>query len=203
MNDIYRDQHKKRLSFMPWLYYSLKPEHKEWALAWQQEIQQQLQKMETVAISDNCFIAPEANLFAEPGRDIVMGNNSYIAAECVLHGPIKIGKNVSINHHVTMEGGSQAIVIGDDTRIASYCTFYAFNHGMNADRLINEQPVSSKGIVIGKDVWIGARVGIVDGVTIGDHAVIGLGSVVTKDVPAFAIVAGSPAKQIGDRNDKQ
>lgn len=202
MSELYRDQHKKRLSFMPWLYYSLKPEHKDWALTWQQAIQQHIQKMETVTIGENCFIAPEANLFAEPGRDILIGDNSYIAAECVLHGPINIGKNVSINHHVTMEGGSQAIAIGDDTRIASYCTFYAFNHGMNSDRLINEQPVTSKGIVIGKDVWIGARVGIVDGVTIGDHAVIGLGSVVTKDVPPFAIMAGSPAKQIGDRRDK-
>jgi len=202
MIELYRDQHKKRLSFMPWLYYSLKPEHKTWALIWQQEIQQHLKQMETVSIGNQCFISPEANLFAEPGRDILIGDNSYIAADCVLHGPIKIGKNVSINHHVTMEGGSQAIVIGDDTRIASYCTFYAFNHGMQAGKLINEQPVTSKGIVIGCDVWIGAQVGIVDGVTIGDHAVIGLGSIVTKDVPPFAIMGGSPAKQIGTRDEK-
>jgi acetyltransferase-like isoleucine patch superfamily enzyme len=102
-----------------------------------------------------------------------------------------------------MEGGSKGIVIGDFTRIASYCTLYAFNHGMKADQKIVNQPITSQGITIGKDVWIGAQVGIVDGVTIADSAVIGMGSTVTKNVSEFAIMAGSPAKQIGDRRDKR
>jgi acetyltransferase-like isoleucine patch superfamily enzyme len=70
---------------------------------------------------------------------------------------------------------------------------------MEPDRLIREQPVCSRGITIGKDVWIGARAGITDGVTIGDHAVVAMGAVVTRDVEPWQIVAGVPARPIGDR----
>jgi acetyltransferase-like isoleucine patch superfamily enzyme len=195
----YRQQHKKRLSYMPWLYLSLKPEHKEWAEEWQMNIQNHLRKMETVEIGKGCFIAPEAQLFAEPGRPIVLGDFSYIAADCVIHGPIEIGKNVSINHHVTLDGGRKGIRIGNYSRVAAYTSAYAFNHGMEADKLIQEQAVTSLGIEIGEDVWIGANVGIVDGVTIGDKSIIGMGSVVTKSVTSGLKVAGNPAKEIGYR----
>jgi len=195
----YRQQHKLRLSYMPWLYAGLKPAHRIWAQAWQDEWQTYLTAMETIVIGKNCFIAPEARLFAEPGRPIVIGDNSYIAADCALHGPITLGQGVSINHHVSLDGGSKGIVIGDNTRIAAYSYAYAFNHGMNEDQLIKDQPVTSKGIHIGCDVWIGANTGIVDGVAIGDHAVVGMGSVVTKSVADYTKVAGNPARIIGSR----
>lgn len=195
----YREQHKRRLSYMPWLYQSLKPEHKEWAEQWQMEIQNYLRKMETVEIGKGCFIAPEAQLFAEPGRPILLGDNSFIAADCVIHGPIEIGQNVSINHHVTLDGGRKGIRIGNYSRIAAYTSAYAFNHGMEADRLIQDQPTTSLGIEIGEDVWIGANVGIVDGVKIGDKSIIGMSSVVTKSVASGLKVAGNPAREIGRR----
>jgi acetyltransferase-like isoleucine patch superfamily enzyme len=197
----YRKQHKKRLSYMPWLYPKLSPKHRVWAQAWQAEVQAYLQDMETIHIGNDSFIAPEANIFAEPGRDIVIGDHCAIAADVMLHGPLTIGDYVSINHSVTMDGGTKGIHIGSHTRIAANCHFFAFNHGMEADRYIHEQPVTSQGINIGKDVWIGANVGIVDGVTIGDHAIIGMGSMVTKDVAPYAKVAGNPARVIGDRRD--
>jgi acetyltransferase-like isoleucine patch superfamily enzyme len=192
-DDSYREQHKQRLAYMPWLYSSLKPAHRVWAAAWQADIQHDLCALETVIIGQHCFIAPTAHLFAEPGRTIRIGDNSQIAADTFLHGPIRLGNHVSINHAVSMDGGSAGITVGDNTRIACHCTLFAFNHGMAAERLIREQPVSSRGIRIGRDVWIGANVSIVDGVTIGDGCIIGMGSVVTRDIPAGTIAAGSPA----------
>ncbi len=197
--DDYREQHKQRLAYMPWLYGRLKPKHLAWAAPWQAGIQQRLSQLETVHFGEHCFVAPQAVLLAEPGRDIIVGDGSQIAADCVIHGPVSLGSRVSINHHVSLDGGASGIHIGDDSRIAAYCTLYAFNHGMAADRPVREQPVTSRGIHIGRDVWVGARAGIVDGVTIGDHAVVGMGAVVTRDVPAWTIVAGNPARPIGRR----
>jgi acetyltransferase-like isoleucine patch superfamily enzyme len=195
----FRDQHKKRLSWMPWLYFVLKERHREWAEAWQREVQEELQSLETITISEGCFVAPEARLFGEPGRGIDIGNGCSIAADVFMHGPITLGRNVSINARASLDGGGKGIVVGDDTRIASGTTIYAFNHGIDPDRLVREQPVTSLGIRIGADVWIGANVGITDGITIGDHAVVAMGAVVTRDVPEWAIVAGVPARVIGDR----
>ena len=67
---------------------------------------------------------------------------------------------------------------------------------MDLERPIYQQAVTSKGIEIGQDVWLGAHVGIKDGVKIGDHAVIGMNSMVTKDIDKHAIVAGNPARLI-------
>ncbi|GAA4874362.1 acyltransferase [Ferrimonas pelagia] len=194
-----REQHKRRLAWMPGLYYRLKPKHLSWAEPWQQALQQAVSEVETVRFGQHCFIAPDLALFAEPGRDIEIGDRCMFAAGSFLHGPIQIGNEVSINHGCSLDGGRAGIRIGDQTRIAHGVSIYAFNHGMALDQPVYQQGVSSKGIVIGKDVWIGARVGIVDGVTIGDHAVIGMGAVVTKDVPPYAKIAGNPARVIGDR----
>lgn len=201
-NIDYQGQHKRRLAYMPWLYFSLKAKHLSWAKPWQQQIQQQLSALETVQIGEDCFIAPNVNLFAEPGRDIIIGKRCMIAADSFLHGPIELGNEVAINHGCSLDGGKGKIVIGSQTRIANNVTIYAFNHGMSPDKPIYQQVVDSKGIIIGSDVWIGAQAGIVDGVNIGNCAVIGMGAIVTKDVPEYAIVAGNPARIIGDRRDK-
>lgn len=198
----YQTQHKKRLSYMPWLYFSLKEKHRLWAKPWQDKVQAHFCAVETITIGDNCFVAPEANLFAEPGRNISMGKQCMIAADSFLHGPITLGDEVAINHGCSFDGGRFGITVGNQTRIANNVTVYAFNHGMAPDTPIYQQASNSKGVVIGDDVWIGAQAGIVDGITIGDHAVIGMGAVVTKDVAAYAIVAGNPARVIGDRRDK-
>jgi acetyltransferase-like isoleucine patch superfamily enzyme len=195
----YQAQHKRRLSYMPWLYYRLKPKHLEWAAPWQAAIQARLCELETVEIGRNVFIAPEAQLFAEPGRPIIVGDNSYIAADAVLHGPITLGESVSINHHASLDGGRAGIHIGDHCRLAAYCSLYAFNHGLAPERLIREQPVSSKGIILQSDVWLGSHTGVVDGVTIRRGAVAGMQSVVTRDVASNTIVAGNPAQVIGQR----
>ncbi len=63
-----------------------------------------------------------------------------------------------------------------------------------------QQPVRSQGIEVGRDVWIGAHVGIKDGIRIEDQAIIGMNSMVTKNVEARAIVGGNPAKFIRYRD---
>jgi hypothetical protein len=113
MTDPYRDQHKKRLSYMPWLYYSLKPAQRHGPSSGSKRLQQHLMAMETVSFAPDCFVAPEAQLFAEPGRQIVVGKGCQIAADCFLHGPIRLGEHVSINHGVTMDGGRAGIEVGD------------------------------------------------------------------------------------------
>jgi acetyltransferase-like isoleucine patch superfamily enzyme len=124
-----------------------------------------------------------------------------VAAQAFLHGPLTLGSNVSINSRASLDGGAVGIVIGDGTRIASGASLYAFDHGLAPHRGIREQPVTSKGIVIGRDVWIGAHAGVTDGVRLGDHCVLGMGAVVTHDVPEYAVVAGVPARVVGDRRD--
>lgn len=200
--DDYIIQHKERLNWMPWLYYTLKPKQLSWAKPWQEAIQQRIQALETVTLGERCFLAESAKLFAEPGRLIEVGNECMIAAGCFLHGPIKLGNEVSLNHGCSLDGGRAGIQIGDQTRIANTVKIYAFNHGMSLEQPIYQQASNSQGVVIGKDVWIGAAVCITDGVTIGDYAVVGMGSVVTQNVPDYAIVAGNPARVIGDRREK-
>jgi acetyltransferase-like isoleucine patch superfamily enzyme len=184
---------------MPWLWFSLKAKHRVWAEPWQAEVQQRLMEEETVFIAEGCFISPDAGIFAELGRPVRIGPRCTVAAQAFLHGPITLGADVSINARASLDGGAVGITIGDGTRIASSASLYAFDHQHAPDRPVRDQPVTSKGIVIGADVWVGAHAGITDGVTVGDHAIIGMGAVVTSDVPAWAIVGGVPARIIGDR----
>jgi acetyltransferase-like isoleucine patch superfamily enzyme len=198
----YREQHQLRLSWMPWLWFAMDEKLRAWAQPWQHDIQARLRAVEAVEIGDNCFVAPEARIFAEPNRPVRLGDRVAIAAEVFLHGPITLGHDVSINARVSMDGGRAGIEVGDGTRIATGVTVFAFDHGLDPGSDIRTQPVRSRGIVIGRDVWIGANAGITDGVRIGDHAVVGMGAIVTRDVPEWAIVGGVPAKVIGDRRER-
>lgn len=150
----------------------------------------------TVEIGQNCFISPLAHIFAEPGRKIKIGDNTFIAVDCTLHGPLEIGNEVAINHHCILDGGRAGIKLHDQVRIAAYCHLYAFDHGMALEQPIYQQAVRSQGIEIGRDVWLGAHVGVKDGVKIAAHAVVGMNSMVTKDIQEREIVAGNPAKLI-------
>ena len=198
----YRAQHQKRLCHMPWLYFSLKPRHRAWAEAWQEEVQARLRELETVEIAEGCFVAPDAAIFGEPGRPVRLGPGCSVASGAFLHGPVTLARDVSINAGARLDGGRAGITVGEGTRIASGATLYAFDHGMKPDRPVRGQPVTSRGITVGADVWIGAQAGVTDGVCIGDHAVVGMGAVVTRDVPAWAIVVGVPARVVGDRRER-
>ena len=84
------------------------------------------------------------------------------------------------------------------------CLIYTTNHSFDdLDRTMDLQGYQeTKSVFIGNDVWIGARVIILPGVSIADGSIIGAGSIVTHDVPSYAVVAGNPAKIIYYRKNK-
>ena len=111
---------------------------------------------------------------------------------------ISIGRGTYINRH-TMLDASERIQIGANCMIGPFCYITDHDHGTQLGLPINQQPLNSGPVYVGDDSWIGAHVTILKGVTIGAGAIVGAGSVVTKDVDANAIVAGVPAKTIGQR----
>lgn len=131
---------------MPWLWPSLKEKHLVWAKPWQAEVQAKLMREETVFIAEDCFIAPDAGIFAELGRPIRFGPRCSVASHAFLHGPLSLGADVSINARASLDGGAVGITVGDGTRIASGAVLYAFDHGLSREREIREQPVRSRGI---------------------------------------------------------
>ena len=110
-----------------------------------------------------------------------LGDNSGIGIRAQINGKVIIGKSV---------------MMGPDVCI------YAINHATDrVDIPINLQGVAPEApVVIGDDVWIGARAIILPGVHVGAGAVIGAGAVVTKDVPDYAVVGGNPARILKMRN---
>ena len=91
------------------------------------------------------------------------------------------------------------INIGNDCLIASNTKFVDHDHGMNRADIMSVQDCDSQAISIGNDVWIGANVVLLKGVTIGDGAVVAAGSVVTKSIPEFEVWGGVPARKISQR----
>ena len=106
---------------------------------------------------------------------------------------IKIGSNTYINRHSFFDA-TMTIVVGEKCGIGPGCYITDHDHGLDPTLAPLDQELISQPTVIGDRVWIGANVTILKGVTVGDDAVIGAGSVVTKDIPAFAIAVGNPAK---------
>ena len=111
---------------------------------------------------------------------------------------IKIGSNVSFGKYCHI-GCINKIDIGDGVLFGSNVLLIDHNHGMNdysdLDLAPNDRTLSSSGpIYVGRNVWIGEKVTILPGVSIGNNSVIGANSVVTKSIPANCIACGIPAK---------
>jgi len=134
-----------------------------------------------------------------------MGRKVFILSKCTLYSPqrISIGENVSINRYTNLDG-TGGLEIKDHVLIGPNCNILSANHGFNDWKTpIKEQAVVTGKVVIEEDVWLGYGVTVLPNVTIGRGAIVGAGSVVTKDVPPFAIVGGIPAKLIKYRFDKK
>lgn len=103
---------------------------------------------------------------------------------------ITVGRNVFVNAccHFQDHGG---ITLGDDCLVGHNVVFATLNHDQNPEKRASMLPAP---IVVGRKVWIGSNATILQGVTIGDNAIVAAGAVVTKDVPANTVVGGVPAR---------
>jgi acetyltransferase-like isoleucine patch superfamily enzyme len=170
------------------------------------------------------YVSSQASIH---GRNIQLGRNLFIddrvlIYECWQGGKVTIADGVRLHREITIQyGQSGELVIGEDSciqprcqfsvykghiaigrkvQIAPGCAFYPYNHTYGMDRPIFEQPLTSAGgIVLEDDVWLGFGVVVLDGVRIGQGAVVGAGSVVCHDIPAYAIAMGHPAKIVDYR----
>jgi maltose O-acetyltransferase len=130
-------------------------------------------------------------------RIIRVGKNSSILMSVRIRGRnISIGNNTIINGDCLLDGRGQShLEIGDNVDIAPYVKIWTVDHDPNS----SNHAARAKNVVIEDHVWIASSVTILPGVTLGEGCVVAAGSVVTKDTEPYAIVAGVPAKKIGDR----
>lgn len=143
----------------------------------------------TWTFGERCFVSELATI---DNAELSLGDRTYVAAGAYLTGTLTAGADCSINPYTVLRG---AITLGDGVRIGAHTSILGFNHTMSDPELpVFKQPLTSKGITLGNDVWVGSHVVILDGVTVGDHTVLAAGAVVTKNVPEGAIVGGNPAK---------
>ncbi len=146
-----------------------------------------------VVIDDYCVLdAKGLN-----NKGIYISEHSFIGRSTILsckNGDIKLERNVNIGFNSEIFSGSK-VTIGENTLIAAYVYIIGGGHDYSRiDIPIAEQEKPSHGIEIEKNCWIGAGAKVFDNVTIGEDTVIGAGAVVTRDIPAFSIAAGVPAR---------
>jgi len=161
---------------------------------------------DNVAIDDYCALDSRGG----DGSGISIGDNTVISRNTILRtkdGTISIARGSGVGSNCVLASAS-TLEIGENLLMASCaCLLAGGQHAF--DRvdvpIVSQGMVSKGGITIGNNVWIGTRVTVLDGVRIGDEAVIGACSLVNKDIPAYAIAHGTPAKMVKDRreaNDK-
>ena len=155
----------------------------------------------------NCFIGDRVMIFQkENGGPVELGDRVNIYRDTIIEtghgGYLTIGAYASIHPRCQLNAYLAPIQIGSGVMIAPNCAFYSYDHGIAPDMIIRSQPLQSKGgIIVGDEAWLSVGVIVLNGVRIGSHAVIGAGSVVTKDVPDGAIAVGSPARVVKMRKD--
>jgi acetyltransferase-like isoleucine patch superfamily enzyme len=137
-----------------------------------------------VTLGSNCRLQEDIffnyDHFWKPGPAIIVGDRVFIGRGCEF--------NIC-----------KLLTIGDDTLIASGVKIIDHDHGKSSGSLISQQQAVESPISIGRDVWIGVNAVLLKGVAIGDGAIIGAGSVVTRSVPAGEIWCGIPARKTGVR----
>jgi acetyltransferase-like isoleucine patch superfamily enzyme len=127
------------------------------------------------------------------GRFVWIGDGTKIRCH---EGVVEIGDKTVFGQECTVSA-YQRVRIGEQCVIADRAMFIDFDHGVvEVERPIRQQGIYKREVVVGSNVWIGYNACVLRGVRIGDNAIVGTNSVVTRDVPANAVVGGVPAKVI-------
>jgi acetyltransferase-like isoleucine patch superfamily enzyme len=145
------------------------------------------------------FIGPKVSLeIGKQGR-IELGRWSWVGHGSKIRcheGVVSIGAKTVLGQECTISA-YQNVSIGRECVIADRVMLIDFDHGaVEVDRPVRLQGIYKRDVHVGNNVWIGYGACILRGVTVGDNAIIGTSAVVTKDVPANAVVAGVPARVI-------
>src|SRR5665648_3914 len=151
----------------------------------------------------NSRICRRTRMDVMPFNNFVLGNNSTIEDFCTVNngvGDVLIGDRTRIGMSNVLIG---PVTIGNDVMLAQNIVLSGLNHGYEAVSITpHKQPVMKAKITIEDEAWIGANVVVVAGVTIGKHAVIAAGSIVTRNIPPYSVAVGNPARIIKQYNPK-
>jgi acetyltransferase-like isoleucine patch superfamily enzyme len=129
---------------------------------------------------------------------IRIGNKTSLSRFALIEardGRIQIGSGVFVGQGVVITAQT-SIEVGDGCQIAEYVSIRDQDHDPEAPGPLSQSGFKTAPIIIGSNVWLGARVSVARGVRIGDNAVVGAGAVVTSDIPANSVAVGVPARVI-------
>ncbi len=136
--------------------------------------------------------------FHSKGENCIIKKGTFNRSEKII-----LGNNIYIGPGAYWDALGE-VIIEDNVIIGPRSTIWSYNHNYNSDKYLpyDEKDILKK-VHIEKNVWIGFGVIIAPGVRIGEGAIVAIGSVVTKNVPALTIVGGNPAKEIGKRDEEK
>lgn len=153
-------------------------------------------------VDRNCYIDALSINGIQLGDNVSIGKNTTIECSGTLKDlgkGLKVGNNVGLGTHGFF-GCAGGIEIGDNTIFGNYVSMHAENHNFSdRSQPIRLQGVNRKGIKIGSDCWIGAKVTILDGAVIGNGCIVAAGAVVRGQFPENVIIGGVPARIIKQR----
>lgn len=164
-----------------------------------------LRNKSNIQFGNNCTLEEYVKIDAYARNKIQFGENVKIGAYSTISSTshfshfgegVKMGNNSAVGEY-SYFGASGGIKIGDNVIMGQYISFHSENHLFNDKKVtIREQGTSSKGIVLGNNIWVGAKVTFLDGAEIDDNCVIAAGAVVKGKFPNSCVIGGIPAKII-------
>jgi acetyltransferase-like isoleucine patch superfamily enzyme len=149
-------------------------------------------------LAHRCNIGSGSRIFVGSNAELNLGRDIYFTRNFTgdFHGRLTIGDGVFFQHSCTMSV-HEAVTIGDYVLFGERVSITDANHITTAGSdPIDFRGLVTKPVVIDRNVWVGAKATILPGVHIGENAVIGANAVVTRDIPAYTVAVGIPARVI-------